>query len=81
MFLSALGGNFETMDFSMPSYDDKGPSPKAKDAPVFNPFGDFEPKIVDSEMASQKAAEKAAVEAARAQEKAEKEADAVVGKC
>lgn len=69
------------MDFSMPSYDEKGASPKPKDAPTFNPFGDFEPKILDSEAAAQKAADKAAAEAARAEEKAAKEAEAAVGSC
>ena len=62
-------GNVETMDFSMPSYE--GSSLKPKDAPTFNPFGDFEPKILDSEAEAQRAVEKAA-------EKAAKEADAAV---
>ena len=66
--LSGLG-NVETMDFSMPSYE--GSSIKPKDAPAFNPFGDFEPKILDSETEAQRAVEKAA-------EKAAKEADAAV---
>ena len=76
------------MDFSMPSYSgDSSASPKAKgdsNAPSFNPFGDFEPKLVDDEAAAARAAEKAATkaqdEAAAAATKAEKEQAAAATK-
>ena len=85
--LTAAFGSVETLDFSMPSYDDSAksaPKPKA-DAPAFNPFGDFEPKIVDQdELKAEKEAAAAAAkeekEAAAAASKAEKEAAAAAAK-
>jgi myosin heavy subunit len=73
------GGNFDTMDFSMPSYSDstKGVGEKAErrgEAPTFgNPFGALggsEEKPAADEAQVDKAAEKAAAEATKAEEKA-----------
>lgn len=76
LYLSA--GNFDTMDFSMPSYSDATKAGEKKEAPSFgNPFGGFggsEENPAADEAQVDKAAEKAAAAAAKAEEKAAAEA-------
>ena len=63
--LSAFGGfsgsSYETMDFSMPSYEEgtKASAPKVNTAPTFNPFGDLKEESSDDKSSS--AAEKVIV--------------------
>ena len=80
MILSALGGNVDIVDFSLPSYSDavsSGAVDTKKVAPTFNPFSDFNPEIVsggDNLKAARE--EKAAADAAKAEEQASAKAEA-----
>jgi hypothetical protein len=80
MTLSALGGNLDIVDFSLPSYTDAistGSTETKKMAPTFNPFGDFSPEIVSGgENLKAASEEKAAADAAKAEEQAAAKAEA-----
>ena len=74
---TSVAAQIETLDFSMPSYDSATKDSKAP-APLFNPFGDFEPEFksapapapVDDSADKAAAEAKAAADAKKAEEKA-----------
>ena len=80
MTLSALGGNVDIVDFSLPSYSDaisSGAVDTKKVAPSFNPFSDFSPEIVsggDNLKAARE--EKATADAAKVEEQAAAKSEA-----